>query len=331
MFDTNADEYRAAKLDPDARSFLETAVDLDAPDIITLPLEQARTALEDLYTPDIEPMAIASMTEQTIQAPACDIRVRIYDPTPNKALPAVVYFHGGGWIAGDLESHDSVARSLATSGNCVVVAVDYRKAPEHPFPAAIEDAYTVTKWVADNATEIGSGDGLAVAGDSAGGTLAAVVSQMAAEKTIAAPQIDYQMLFYPATNYAFDTASYKENADGFALTARAMVWFWTQYLRDSIDGANPYASPLRARKSVLSKLPPASIFTCGFDPLRDEGIAYVQALKNEGVPVEHTNYDNMIHDFLNLRRLDDPFPDIKAADDALKCAGDELQTAFSCN
>lgn len=328
MSDTDAGERRAAELDPSVRAFLETAAALDAPDLTPLSIEQARAALEGLYTPDVEPERVADVTDQTIRAPARDVRLQIYDPAPGAALPAVVYFHGGGWIAGDLEIHDSDARSLALRGDCVVVAVDYRKAPEHPFPAAVEDAYLATKWAADNAAEIGAGDGLAVAGDSAGATLAAVVPQMAAEKAIDAPEIDHQVLLYPATNYAFDTPSYGENADGFALTARAMVWFWTRYLRGDVDGANTLASPLRARESVISDLPSATVFTCGFDPLRDEGVAYAEALERAGVPVEHANYDDLIHDVANMRRLPDPFPDLEAADDVLERAGETLRTAF---
>jgi acetyl esterase len=319
---------RLADLDPDVRTFLETAMTLDAPDLTHLSVEQARAALEGLYTPPVEPEPVRSVADRTIPAPARDIRLRIYDPDPGTTLPAVVYFHGGGWIAGNVESHDSIARELARHGECVVVSVDYRKALEHPFPAAVEDAYLATRWVSENASDISAGGGLAVVGDSAGGTLAAAVAQLALENTVNAPSIDHQLLCYPATNSAFDTASYAENADGFALTTRSMVWFWTHYLRDDIDGLNPLASPLRAPESVLSALPPATVITCEFDPLRDDGVAYVTALENAGVSVEHGHYDDLIHDIANLRRLPDPFPDIKAADRVLERAGAALRDAF---
>ena len=182
--------------------------------------------------------------------------------------------------------------------------------------------------MSDGAEEIGAGRGLAVAGESAGGNLATVVAQMAVEKAVGAPDIDHQVLFYPVTDHSFNTPSYEENADGYFLTTRAMVWFWNHYLRDDIDGANPRASPLRAREAVLAELPPATLFTCGYDPLRDEQFAYADALDDAGVAVEHTNYDGMIHDFANMRRLADPFPGIEAAQDVRERAGQALQEAF---
>ncbi|XVH33482.1 alpha/beta hydrolase (plasmid) [Haloferacaceae archaeon DSL9] len=325
----DTDDRRAANLDSDARALLDALVEESAPDITHLSPEQTRAVLGDLFTPDGDPEPVAAVDERKIPAYARDIRVRIYDPDPDATLPAVVYFHGGGWVAGNLDTHDSVARALASEGDCVVASVDYRKAPEHPFPAAVEDAYAATTWVADNAADIGAGDGLAVAGESAGGNLAAVVAQMAVEKAAGAPEIDHQLLFYPVTDHAFDTPSYEENADGFFLTTRAMVWFWNHYLRDDIDGANPRASPLRAPEHVVSALPPATVITCGYDPLRDEGFAYAEALEAAGVAVDHANYDGMIHDFANMRRLADPFPGINAAEDVRERAGEALKGAFA--
>ncbi|UPV74311.1 alpha/beta hydrolase fold domain-containing protein [Halorussus limi] len=328
MSETPTDDRRADELDSDAQALLDQLVEADAPDISHLSPEQTRAVLGDLFTPAVDPEEIAAVDERKVRADARDVRVRIYDPAPGEQRPAVVYFHGGGWVAGNLDTHDGVARSLANEADCVVVSVDYRKAPEHPFPAAVEDAYLATKWVADNADEIGAGGGLAVAGESAGGTLATVVSQMAVEKQAGTPDIDHQVLFYPVTDHSFDTPSYEENADGFFLTARAMVWFWNHYLRDDIDGANLRASPLRAPERTLSELPPATVFTCGYDPLRDDGFAYADALDDAGVPVEHTNYDDMIHDFANMRRLSDPFPNVDAAEDVRERAGEALRDAF---
>lgn len=328
MVGNSSTERRAEELDADARELLDTLVEAGAPDITHLAPEQTRAVLGDLFTPDVEPESVAEVEERKIRAYARDIRVRIYDPDPGTELPATVYFHGGGWVAGNLDTHDGVARSLANEGECVVVSVDYRKGPEHPFPAAVEDAYLATKWVADNAAEIGAGGGLAVAGESAGGNLATVVAQMAVERDAGAPEIDHQVLFYPVTDHAFDTESYEQNADGYFLTTRAMVWFWNHYLRDDVDGANLRASPLRAPERVLAELPPATVFTCGYDPLRDEGFAYAEALGEAGVPVEHTNYDDMIHDFANMRHLSEPFPDIEAADDVRREAGEALRRAF---
>lgn len=161
---------RADNLDSDAQALIDELVEAGAPDLTQLSPEQARTLLGDLFTPNVEPEPVTAVDERKIPAYGRDIRVRIYDPDPSKALPAVVYFHGGGWVAGNLDTHDGVARSLANEGHCVVVSVDYRKGPEHPFPAAVEDAYLATKWVADNAEAIGAGKGLAVAGESAAGT-----------------------------------------------------------------------------------------------------------------------------------------------------------------
>lgn len=326
MSQTPSDERRAAELDPDAQELLDTLVEVGAPDITHLSPEQTRTVLGDLFTPDVDPEPVDVVDERKIRADARDIRIRLYDPDPSEDLPVVVYFHGGGWVAGNLDTHDSVARSLATESECTVVSVDYRKAPEHPFPAAVEDAYQATKWVTDNI--VGASRGLAVAGESAGGNLATVVAQMAVEKEAGTPEIDHQLLFYPVTNHSFETPSYGENADGYFLTARGMVWFWNHYLRDDIDGANLRASPLRAPQRILAKLPPATVVSCGYDPLRDEQFAYSQALENAEVDVEHIHYSDMIHDFANMRRLAGPFSGIETADDVLERAGDAIRDAF---
>jgi acetyl esterase len=238
VMSTPTDERRAPEPDSDAQALLEKLVEEEAPDLSHLSPEQARALLGGLFTPDVEPEPVAEVDERKIPAYARDIRVRVYDPDPSETLPAVVYFHGGGWVVSNLDTHDGVARSLANEGNCVVVSVDYRKGPEHPFPAAMEDAYLATKWVTDNADEIGVGEGLAVAGESAGGNLATVVTQMAVKKEVDAPEINHQVLLYPVTDHSFDTPSYEENADGYFLTTRGMVWFWNHYLRADIDGAN---------------------------------------------------------------------------------------------
>ena len=328
MASPSLDERRADELDSDAQALLDKLGEVDAPDISRLSPEQTRTVLGDLFTPDVDPEPVADVDERKIRAYARDVRVRIYDPDPDQALPAVVYFHGGGWVAGNLDTHDKVARALANEGECLVVSVDYRKGPEHPFPAAVEDAYLATKWVADNAAELGTSRGLAVAGESAGGNLATVVAGMAVEKDVGAPEIDHQVLFYPVTDHSFDTPSYEENADGYFLTTRAMVWFWNHYLRDDVDGANLRASPLRAPERILAELPPTTLFTCGYDPLRDEQFAYGERLADAGVPVERTNYEDMIHDFANMSRLSEPFPNVEAANDVQERAGEALEEAF---
>jgi acetyl esterase len=210
----------------------------------------------------------------------------------------------------------------------MVVATDYRRAPEYRFPAAIEDAYTVTRWVANNAEAIGAdSERLAVGGGSAGGNLAAAVAQMARDKNIATPSIDYQLLLYPALDHTFETISYQQNATGYYLTEDQMAWFWSHYLPAGVGGRNSYASPLKARE--CTGLPRAFVMTCGYDPLRDEGAAYAERLEEAGVAVEYVNYDGMIHDFANMRNLTDPYPDIARADDALDQAGAALHNALN--
>lgn len=301
---SHSDDRRAESPSDEATELLTALERTGAPDLATLSVEQARALLCERYTPDVEPETVESVTERKIRAYGRDIRVRIYDPEPDATLPAVVYFHGGGWVCGNLETHDSVARALAVRGEAIVVSVDYRKAPEHTFPAAVEDAYEATKWTAANADSIGAGEGLVVAGESAGGNLAAVVAQVANDAARGAPEIDRQLLLYPVTDHAYDTESYETNREGYFLTRRAMVWFWNHYLRDDglgADGRNPLASPLRGTFDGLS---PATIFTCGYDPLRDDGFRYTDALTEAGVAVDHTNYADAIHRFANMVELD---------------------------
>jgi acetyl esterase len=298
------DDRRAGAPADEAQALLDALEEAGAPDLATLSVEQARALLGDLFTPDGEPEPVADVEEREIRAYGRDIRVRIYDPAPGETLPATVYFHGGGWVCGDLDTHDPEARAIAARGETVAVSVDYRKAPEHEFPAAVEDAYEATKWAAANAEAIGAGAGLAVAGESAGGTLATVVAQLANEAAVGAPDIDHQLLLYPVTDHSYDRPSYETNREGYFLTRRAMVWFWNHYLRDdalAADGRSPLASPIRGE---LAGLPPATVFTCGYDPLRDEGIAYAEAMADAGVDVEHTNYEDAIHDFANMVDLD---------------------------
>ncbi|MEF8857036.1 MAG: alpha/beta hydrolase, partial [Haloplanus sp.] len=233
--------------------------------------------------------------DRRISGPSGDVPIRTYDPGRREG-PVVAFFHGGGWMLGGLDTHDALCRALADAAGSVVVAVDYRRAPEHRFPTPLADCYAATEWVA---TEWAS-DGLALVGDSAGGNLAAGVSLLAARRD--GPAIDRQVLAYPVTNHAFDTDSYSENAQGYFLTRADMERFWNAYLRSDADGNHPHASPLRAE--VPSTLPPTTVLTCGFDPLRDEGRAYADRLDAAGVPTTHRPYDDVIHGFLTM--LDDP-------------------------
>lgn len=318
---------RADELDSQVQTLLETLEEQEAPGIETLSVEQARELHTDFYTPDVDPEPVGTVEDHLIREFGSNIPVRIYEPDGQGPHPALVFFHGGGWVLGNLDVADTVARSLSNRGNCTVVSVEYRKAPENEFPAAVEDAYTATKWVASHAEKIDvDPDRLAVGGESAGGNLAAIVAQMAEEKDLGAPDIDFQLLAYPVTNHDYGTESYTQNATGYYLTRQLMVWFWNHYLREDVDGQNVRASPLLSND--LSGLPPAHVITAGYDPLRDEGAEYANRLDEAGVEVEHVNYDDVIHDFLNMRYLDDPFPNVERADDALDRAGEALRDAF---
>jgi acetyl esterase len=214
----------------------------------------------------------------------------------------LVYFHDGGWVFGNLDVHDPVCRALTNAAGSITVAVDYRLAPEHKYPAAPEDCYAATRWVAENADSFnGDPTRIAVGGDSAGGNLAAVVTLMARDR--GGPNLAYQLMVYPITNYSFDTPSYHENAEGYSLTKDDMVWFWEHYLPSKDEGKRPYASPLQAHD--LSNLPPAIVITAEYDPLRDEGEMYADRLQEAGNKVTVKRYHGMIHGFFGMGAMID--------------------------
>jgi acetyl esterase len=241
--------------------------------------------------------AVARVEDRRIPGPETEIPVRIYTPEGTGPFPALVWFHGGGWVVGDLESADATARHLTRGANCVVVSVDYRLAPEAKFPGPAEDCYAATRWVAQNAASINADpQKIAVGGDSAGGNLAAAVSLMARDR--GGPPLALQLLVYPVTDRDFSTESYIQNAEGYQLTRDSMVWYWNHYLQSDADAANPYAAPLQAPD--LRNLPPALVITAEYDPLRDEGEAYAHRLEAAGVTVTCTRYDGMIHGFFGM-------------------------------
>ena len=244
---------------------------------------------------ELEP--VARVEDRTVPGPAGEIPVRVYSAQADAALPALVYFHGGGWVVGDLDSHDNVCRALANRSGCSVVSVHYRRAPEAEYPAAADDCYAAAAWVAEHAAELGGDGRIAVGGDSAGGNLAAVVSQMARER--GGPQIAAQILIYPVTDFNFETDSYQLNGDGsYGLSEAGMRWYWGLYAPDEARAVEPYASPLRA--GDLSNLPPALVQTAEYDALRDEGEAYGAALEAAGCTVCTTRYDGVIHGFVSM-------------------------------
>lgn len=261
--------------------------------------EQARAKMRALMEANpIPPEQIYRVEDRRIPGAAGEIGARVYTPQVDSTMGVLVYFHGGGWVLGDLESHDRVCRGLANRAGCVVVSVDYRLAPEHVFPAAAEDCYVATKWVAENAASLGAeASRLAVGGDSAGGNLAAAVSMMARDRS--GPPIALQILFYPVTDCALDTPSQKEfAADGFVLSRGDMEWFWKHYLGDNPEKNNPYACPFRAKN--LADLPRALVLTASHDPLRDEGERFAERMITAGVKVTCTRYEGVTHGFVSF-------------------------------
>ena len=235
------------------------------------------------------PQDVMSITDETVG----NVPVRIYRPADG-VLPAIVFFHGGGWVVGDIETHDGHCRDLANKLGRVVVSVHYRLAPEAIYPAAAEDSYAVTNWLATNAGELQvDANRIAVMGDSAGGNLAAVVPLMA--RDCGGPNIEAQLLVYPITDFPTDTPSYEEYAEGFGLTQKAMQWFWDLYVPDASKRSEPYASPMRAD---LSNLPRALVLTAECDVLRDEGEEYAKKLQAAGIECQLIRYDGALHGYI---------------------------------
>jgi acetyl esterase len=284
-------------LDAAARAFLDQLAAASAPGIETMTPADARLMAAALFAMQAGPPPEVTAVDRTVPGPAGPIPIRIYTPAGTPPFPGLVFLHGGGWVIGSIDSHDVPCRILAHRGGAVVVAVDYRLAPEHPFPAAPEDAWAAARWVGEHAAELAIDPArLAVGGDSAGGNLSAVVALMARDR--GGPRLAHQFLVYPATDAGLDTPSCRDNADGYFLTLAGMRWFWSHYLATPADGENPYASPLRAPD--LRGLPPALVQTAEFDPLRDEGEAYAERLRAAGVPVTLTRYPGTIHGFMSF-------------------------------
>lgn len=258
--------------------------------------DAARRLMRDLPRLPVHPEVPSE--DRVIDGPGGDLPIRIYRPAgaPASGAPVVVFFHGGGFVAGDLDTHDGTARLHAAGADAVVVSVDYRLAPEHPFPAAVDDAFAATKWVAAHADELGVDPArLAVAGDSAGGNLAAVVSQLA--RDAGGPDIAFQLLWYPATTYDISLPSFTENAHAPIIDTEAITALSLAYA-GHLDLSDPPATLAPARAANLVGLPPAYIAVAGHDPLRDDGIRYGELLAAAGVPVQVDNAETLIHGYL---------------------------------
>lgn len=265
------------------------------------------------------PTAVGDVENRRIPGPGGEIPIRIYTPEASGPLPLVMFFHGGGFVLCSLETHDELCRALCRDTAAVVVSVDYRLAPEARYPAAADDCYAALEWCAAHAAELGAdGTRIAVAGDSAGGNLAAVTALRA--RDLGGPALRHQTLIYPATSCAFDTPSYRDNAEGYFLTADAMRWFWSHYLGDMEQGREAYACPQNAES--LTGLPSATVITAEYDPLRDEGEAYAERLRAAGVKVKLQRYDGMIHGFVSMA---DVFDDGRAAQLLI---AEDLRAAF---
>jgi acetyl esterase/lipase len=308
-----------AAIDPEARAYLSWMQSLGLPPLAEQGAEEARR-LNRMRVPMLagEPEPVEWVEDTCVPGPRGPIDCRIYAPVRGQAVPALLYLHGGGWVVGDIDSHDSVCRALARRAGCVVLSVDYRLAPEHPFPAGPDDSWAALAWVADHGAELG-GDPtrLAVGGDSAGGNLAAVVAVRA--RDAGAPALAHQLLVYPATDLTLSHDSIDENGRGYLLTKRAMTWFTDLYLGADGNAKDPMASPLFT--DDLSGLPPATVLTAGYDPLRDEGEAYATALEAAGVPVTTYRAPGMFHGFFNMDAvLDGSKLAQQAAFDAMRSA-----------
>ncbi len=281
-----------------AAMFAQLAEQEPAPPLYELTPEQGREMYR-MMRPLNPELPVHRVEDKVIEGSQGPIPLRIYSPEGNGPHGVLVYFHGGGWVIGDLDTCDAVCREIATLGNLVVVSVDYRMAPEDPYPAAVIDAYDATVWAAENAAALNGNGKVGVAGESAGGNLAAVVALKARDEN--GPVIAFQCLLYPVTDCDLTRGSYEENGEGYLLETRSMVWFWDTYCPDAAQRREATASPLLAGN--LSDLPPALVVTAEFDPLRDEGEAYAAALKAAGVDSEARRYDGLVHDFFATAAL----------------------------
>jgi len=279
------------RLQPDVGLVLDAMAAMNLPTLDSMSVDDARAfsvAMSEARPPG---PAVGATVDGTLPGADGDLEYRLYRPATPGPHPMVAYFHGGGWVLGSHDSDDPFCRDMCVRANALIVSVNYRHAPEARFPAAADDGFAAVQWIAEHAEELGGQPGqLAVAGWSAGGNVAAVVCQLA--RDAGGPDIVGQLLLTPVTDSDFTRQSYVDNADGYMLTTSLMHWFWDHYA-DPADRAHPKASPLRA--SDLSNLPPAVIVTCEFDPLRDEGNAYAEALAAAGVPVRHVQARGHIH------------------------------------
>ena len=310
-------------LDPVLKSFLDQMAAVPGPkmwDMTPADARQAFVALLQLAGPKDVP--IGKTENLAAPGPRGEIPVRLYSPVAagSEALPVLVYYHGGGFVIGDLDTHDGLCRMIANDAGCRVVAVHYGLAPENKYPAAVDDAFAALTWVESSAARLGvDANRIAVGGDSAGGALAAVVAQMAKHR--GSPNLVFQMLLFPVTQIGGDTSSLREFAVGYFLEKKTLDWFFAHYLPENTETSNPKISPLRAKD--VSGLPPAYVVLGGYDPLHDEGLQYAEKLRAAGVQVTVADYSDMVHCFLYLQTV------LPQAREAVESAARALRLALT--
>lgn len=284
-------------LAPEIEQYLTERAASGAPEVWQAPLDVIRAGTYGRVALAGIPEKIFSIHNRYIPGPTADLHIRIYRPSPDKNLSALVYFHGGGWVLNFLDIYDAELSSLANRSGSVVIAVNYQKAPEHPYPIPFDDCYATYLWVHQNAQLLGINPGkIGVGGDSAGANLASAVALK--NRDMKGPQMAYQLLIYPCNERNFETDSYKSKATGYGLSRQSMQWFWEQYLQGNGYDNDPYACPTTAQD--FSGLPPAIIVTAEFDPLKDDGIKYERLLREAGVPTFYREYEGMVHGFAIL-------------------------------
>jgi acetyl esterase len=284
-------------LHPQAKALLDMLASAGGPPIEQLPLAEARAVRSQMLEAGGPEQPVAEVQNRSVPGLGGPIAVRVYRPAKNQTLPALVFFHGGGFVICNLDTHDRQCRALANASGCAVISVDYRLAPEHKYPAAVEDAYAAAKYVAEHAAEFGvDANRIAVGGDSAGGNLATVVSLLSRDR--GGPRLKFQLLIYPVVDFYDQSPSMQQYSEGHFLTREGMDWFTTSYLPNHEAGLEPSASPMNAKD--FQGLPPAMILTAECDPLRDQGEAYARKLQSAGVTVEVKRYKGMFHPFFQF-------------------------------
>ncbi|SDY03472.1 alpha/beta hydrolase [Halobellus clavatus] len=315
-------ETRAAEPASEVQALLDARSAADAPPLHEIPISEARAMHQEMLTVAEPTIDLAAVEDRTIAGPDGEIDVRIYDPGGERPRSTILFFHGGGWVLGDIESYDETCRKVAEATDDVVVSVGYRLAPEHPFPAGLKDCYAALEWAHAAATDLGGdADRIVLAGDSAGGNLATATALLARDRD--GPMPAYQVLIYPPTGEWAETESAETN-DGYFIERTEMEWFDACYYADEADRGNVYARPRRA--ADLSGLPPATVVTAGFDPLRDDSVRYAERLADAGVPVTHHHYDEMTHGFFS--HVSEPVA-LETAQEAHEAIATDLEAAFA--